>query len=45
MHFLQFVVTGIFGFISLAVERQSIGSLFNQAREKKDLSEPVELGG
>jgi hypothetical protein len=36
MHFMQFLVTGIFGFISLAKERHSIGSLFSETRRKNE---------
>jgi uncharacterized protein (TIRG00374 family) len=32
MHFIQFSITGIFGFIALAKERHSIGTLFSETR-------------
>ena len=41
MHFLQFAITGVIGFISLTIERQSIGSLFSLVRAKKQESKPI----
>lgn len=32
LHFLQFVITGIFGFIGLVIQRRSLGSLFSETR-------------
>ncbi len=32
LHFLQFVITGIFGIVGLVIQRRSLGSLFSETR-------------
>lgn len=42
MHFLQFAITGLLGFFSLALEKQSITDLFKlSSRSKTELSEGI----
>lgn len=36
LHFLQFVITGIFGFIGLVIQRRSLGSLFSETRLQQE---------
>ncbi|TLN13387.1 flippase-like domain-containing protein [bacterium] len=36
LHFLQFVITGIFGFIGLVIQRRSLGALFSETRMQQE---------
>ncbi|NMB67473.1 MAG: flippase-like domain-containing protein [Chloroflexi bacterium] len=36
LHFMQFVITGIFGIIGLVIQRRSLGSLFSETRLQKE---------
>lgn len=36
LHFLQFVITGIFGFIGLIIQRRSLGALFSETRLRQE---------